>query len=401
MTVKRGFSAKPRRVWPNLAALVGVGGLLVPGPAAMASTKNSHLGPPVVVSVTASPRALPWGGGRVLVTAPVRRAETCQLEVVSSSGLTVFFSHTPSTGCHSGQYSGHPLIGPNLGRAPITVLFKLVAQNMSGNEPRTFRVLVAAHPLPPTTTTTVPPTTTTTVPPPTTTAVPGPTGLGSLASSISMTGSTSYNWAGYSLSGGPFTGVEGTFTVAAPTSAATCSELMNESVGIDGVTNTDIIRAGVSLSQLNPNTGNCVGGHNYVSVFWGTNTGAQSITSVLVNPGDSVTVVIWQVSVGNWAIKLTDDTNKESFTTTTAYSGPGSSAEWLVETPTDTADCGQGEDPSSPGICQAIPFSSPITFSNVQVAGTVIQADDTVMQQNEASLTPTTLGPNGFSITYS
>ena len=136
-------------------------------------------------------------------------------------------------------------------------------------------------------------------------------------------------------------------------------------------------------------------------MFWETTAGPQSITSVLVSPGDSVSVVIWQVSPGNWALKLSDDTNKQSFLTTTAYSGPGSSAEWLVETPRDSATCGQGEDPSSPGICEAIPFSSPITFSNLQVAGTVAQADDTVMQQNEASLTPTTLGPNGFSINYS
>jgi len=260
VTVGPGSSANRGRIGPYLAAFVLMGGLLVPGPAAGASAVGSELEPPVVVSVTASPRALPWGGGRVEVTAPVKRAGTCELEVVSASGLTVVFSHSPSTGCHSGEYPGHPLIGPNHASIPITVLFKLVAHNMTGNASRTFRVLVAGHPLPPTTTTTVPPTTTTTVPP-TTTTVPGPTGLASLPSSISTTGSTSYNWAGYSFSGGPFTGAEGTFTVAVPTSAATCSELMNESVGIDGVTNSDILRAGVSLSQLNPSTGNCVAGH--------------------------------------------------------------------------------------------------------------------------------------------
>jgi hypothetical protein len=86
--------------------------------------------------------------------------------------------------------------------------------------------------------------------------------------------------------------------------------------------------------------------------------------------------------------------------TTLQYTGPGSSAEWIVEAPTDQELCGQGEDPSSAGICELTPFSSPINFSNLEVTGTAGTATDLVMQQNEGSATPTVITSSSFAVSY-
>jgi len=56
-----------------------------------------------------------------------------------------------------------------------------------------------------------------------------------------------------------------------------------------------------------------------------------------VEPGDSITVTIAKVSSTQWSITLTDNGQSghatQAFTTTQSYSGPGTSAEWILEAP--------------------------------------------------------------------
>ncbi|MHB1853952.1 MAG: G1 family glutamic endopeptidase [Acidimicrobiales bacterium] len=52
-----------------------------------------------------------------------------------------------------------------------------------------------------------------------------------------------------------------------------------------------------------------------------------------VNPGDAMTAGISQSSGSNWNITITDSTAGWTFTTTVTYTGPGASAEWIVEAP--------------------------------------------------------------------
>ena len=44
-----------------------------------------------------------------------------------------------------------------------------------------------------------------------------------------------------------------------------------------------------------------------------------------------MTVAINQVNGTQWGITLTDNTNGQSFTTDQTYTGPASTAEWIVE----------------------------------------------------------------------
>ncbi len=52
-----------------------------------------------------------------------------------------------------------------------------------------------------------------------------------------------------------------------------------------------------------------------------------------VNPGDSMTAGISQSSGSNWNITITDLTEGWTFTMGVTYTGPGASAEWIVEAP--------------------------------------------------------------------
>ena len=62
------------------------------------------------------------------------------------------------------------------------------------------------------------------------------------------------------------------------------------------------------------------------------------ITDVAVKADDTVSVTLWELTATTWEINLTDVTNGQSSTTPPEqYSGPGSSAEWVVEA---AAQCG-------------------------------------------------------------
>jgi len=119
---------------------------------------------PTVLSVSASPDALPPGGGEVTVTSRVKHASSCQLELLSSQSFPVVYSHDPK-GCADGYYSARVVIGSNPSPITRTVAFALVARNTATSLTAKFHVVLAA-PAPVTTTTTTPPpsTTTTTAP---------------------------------------------------------------------------------------------------------------------------------------------------------------------------------------------------------------------------------------------
>ena len=55
------------------------------------------------------------------------------------------------------------------------------------------------------------------------------------------------------------------------------------------------------------------------------------ITSV--SPGDHIQASVNENSPGTWTIAITDITSGQSFSQAFAYSGPGTSAEWVEEAP--------------------------------------------------------------------
>ena len=64
-----------------------------------------------------------------------------------------------------------------------------------------------------------------------------------------------------------------------------------------------------------------------------SSSGSGAAACGTVNPGDAMTAAISKGSGRNWTITLADSTEGWTFTTTVTYTGPGASAEWIVEAP--------------------------------------------------------------------
>ena len=277
--------------------------------------------PPAVLSVNVTPAKLPATGGVVAIAARVDNASTCQLQLLSTQSFPVVYSHNPRA-CTSGTFSASVTVGPNNTTVPRTVAFSLVADEGSSHSDDPLLVSLAAATVA------------------TKTTVPDTTRQPSVAaSSAPLAVTQSSNWSGYSTSGGPFTVVKGTFTVPSVQPGTPPYDQVAEWVGVDGASNTDtsLIQAGVDeFSDPTDPT-------NFdVQAWWEILPAAETnITTVTVKAGDSITVTLWQVSSTSWQINLNDNTDGQSFTTSPEnYSGPGSSAEWIVEA---TTRCLQGQ----------------------------------------------------------
>jgi Peptidase A4 family len=95
-------------------------------------------------------------------------------------------------------------------------------------------------------------------------------------------------------------------------------------VGIDGYNNNDLIQTGTESDYYN--------GSAHYAAWWEILPAAETvIPSITVRPGDIVTASITKSSGSSWTIKISD--GNQSFTTTRAYSGPQTSAEWIEEAP--------------------------------------------------------------------
>lgn len=210
---------------------------------------------------------------------------------------------------------------------------------------------------------------------------------GNVSNAVSSTTSTSPNWSGYVVGAGPYTSATGTFNV--PNLAATPSTTVTvEWVGIDGANGPGpLIQAGVQ-ETYQPDT-NLV----YTSAWWEILPAPETlITTMRVTPGDSVTVTIWQVSGTSWGITVADNSTGQSFTTAQTYTGPGTSAEWIVEAPTDSLT--NTEDTLGA-------YNPPVTFSNLRMGGPQTTLTGVTMVQGGVIVSvPSALTTAGFSVTY-
>jgi hypothetical protein len=332
--------------------------------------------PAAVLSAGATPSQVPATGGTVTVTARVANATSCQLQLLSSQSFAVIFSHNPKS-CARGEYSARVTIGPNPTRGQRTVAFALLARNAASASVGRFYVLLAAGAASQTVTnSSAPPTTTTpgTTPPSPTDDV------------------QSSNWSGYSSVGGPYTVVKGTFTVPSPVAGTSPRAQVAEWVGVDGTSAGDpsLIQAGVD-EQADPQS---PGGLD-VSPWWEILPATVTpITSVPVSPGDKVTVTIWQVGGTTWEINLVDDTTGTGFFTPPEhYTGPGSTAEWVVEA---TTEC-RYQCRTAP----LAPYSPAVTFTDLGMAGPQKSLDEITMVQGLGTVSaPSAMTPGGFKVTY-
>lgn len=195
--------------------------------------------------------------------------------------------------------------------------------------------------------------------------------------------SGSSNWSGYWLGNGPYTYVQGTFDVPYIEASSTNTDTA-EWVGIDGATNSDLIQAGIDEPYTaSTNT-------YYVVAWWEILPAYETPISMSVSPGDSITVVIEQVSGSLWDISITDNTTGATFTTEQTYTGPMDSVEWIVEAPTDS------------GVQSVLgPYTPDVSFTNLSLTGAQNSLTEVIMVQNGNQVsTPSSLNANGFSIAY-
>jgi len=192
-------------------------------------------------------------------------------------------------------------------------------------------------------------------------------------------------WSGYSVLGGPFTAVSGTFNVPnlnpAPAFART-----SDWVGIDGAFNDSLIQAGVD-ETYDPATGSIT-----FRAWWEILPAYSTPISMPVAAGDQITVTIGQVIGTLWQISLTDDTTGQRFVTNQTYTGPGASAEWIVEAV--PALFGGALYPLGN-------YDPPVTFGNLRVDGVESALSESIMVQGGAITSiPSALTANGFSVAY-
>jgi hypothetical protein len=160
------------------------------------------------------------------------------------------------------------------------------------------------------------------------TAKPG----GGGGSSGSAAGWASSNWSGYALtttSSSRYTGITANWTVpsARPSRKATYSAAW---VGIDGFNNSSLIQTGTEQDYYN-------GSAHYVA-WWTTSAQgfAEQPIAKPVSASDPMTATISGTGT-SWTITIADNSSSHAWSFTEGpitYTGPGTSAEWIMEAPT-------------------------------------------------------------------
>jgi hypothetical protein len=226
------------------------------------------------------------------------------------------------------------------------------------------------------------------------------------AAAVVQSAWASTNWSGYAESG-TYTGITSTWTVPAvtPSSSPTYSSTW---IGIDGFNNSSLIQAGTEQDYL--------AGASRIYAWWEILPSPQTplpTTTYPVSAGDRMSVEIYKATtLKQWVIAVADTTRKWSFQVDKTYTGPGSSAEWIMEAPevngqvstlaryTVNAPAGKA-DFDNVGVTSAAPRTSAVpTFGSARLA---YSQDAGYMVQNKAAVsTPGSpdAALSGFNIAY-
>ncbi len=368
--------------------MFGVLVLAVAAPAGIAAAAHR----PSIVSISTGgvTRADPGKIGiHVRLTVRVRAALTCTFRAQRTPLSSLYLVRTVS--CASGHAGVTMPALENASTRTAKLVYEISVRGRGGVAERRVTVAVAGKPKPAPPSAPAPPAPAPTPapePPAPATIVPATPVPAGPASALFG----SPNWSGYSLEGGPFNAVTGTFNVPTLQPAATETDL-SAWVGIDGAGNSSLIQAGIG-EHYDPTTGTV-----YDRTWWEILPQPETQVGLPVEPGDEVTVTIGQVSGTLWQISVTDDTTGQSFTTQQIYTGPGASAEWIAEAPA-FAPAGT-TDPNAATITALGDYTPDITFGNLLVNGSATGLDAVAMIQNGAIVSvPSPLTANGFTVAY-
>ena len=140
------------------------------------------------------------------------------------------------------------------------------------------------------------------------------------------------NWSGYALAGSAFRGVTGTFNIPVEITSGSCLDETAVWVGLDGLDNHDLLQAGIVESgfalptssgrgrRRRPGSGAYAGPRSMPSGK--TSPSAPVRVDLPVRMGDLVSVSIFQMSSGWWAMAMHDITAGRSFLLSQPYAGP-------------------------------------------------------------------------------
>ncbi|MGH9018558.1 MAG: hypothetical protein ACRDY1_12485 [Acidimicrobiales bacterium] len=186
----------------------------------------------------------------------------------------------------------------------------------------------------------------------------------------------SLNWAGYAVTpGSGITAVDSTFTV--PTAGSVPPGFSATWAGIGGYTTTDLIQAGVSEQSLPSNS--VVGDQYYAwyEILPASETqitGCTGDANCTVNPGDTVTVDIHNVSGNDWSVNLSD-AGHWTYSIDLTYASSESSAEWIQEAPTLVVQ-------TIPAPVGDVAFGPTSTYSVDGTTQTIAAGDPTVIEES-------------------
>lgn len=139
-------------------------------------------------------------------------------------------------------------------------------------------------------------------------------------------GWNSRNWSGYAVTGakGSFKRISAEWNV--PYVKATERPTYSSAwIGIDGFRNGSLIQTGTGHESVNGSV------HYYA--WWEILPAAETVIPLPVSPGDHMYALIYKLRPGKWCILLRNVSKGWFFRTVQRYSGPHSSAEWVVEAP--------------------------------------------------------------------
>jgi hypothetical protein len=204
-------------------------------------------------------------------------------------------------------------------------------------------------------------------------------------------GLTSSNWSGYggtAPAGVKFTLASATWTVP---SVKKVTGYSSSWVGIDGFSNNDLIQTGTESDFVN-------GKHIYRAWWEILPTSETIIPSLTISPGDTMAASVQNTSGNKWVITIADETTGRTFSINQTYTGPGASAEWIEEAPSNAKGVlplAHYKTTQFYNLFVGANFSGPVepvlTFPNNAIA----------MVQNGLQVsTPSKPGGNAFNIAY-
>jgi hypothetical protein len=139
-------------------------------------------------------------------------------------------------------------------------------------------------------------------------------------------GWSSTNWSGYAVTGkkNTFHSISGEWMVpkVKPNKKTVYSSAW---IGIDGFNNNSLIQTGTGQDYIN--------GSAHYYAWWEILPAGETKIPFPISPGDHMHAKIRKLGKGKWSILLTNHTKHWTFSTVQSYSGPQTSAEWIIEAP--------------------------------------------------------------------